>query len=604
MRLRGMAVFVVLIILLVGAVYLTAYLNQPSYKLTPEELEIERKLALLPIPTSTPVPPSPTPTPVPVYAKTNINELIEILYDKEHLGSGYDRATAARRLGELRANSAIHVLLEMLEDKTWFASQAIRDACMTSLGQIGDPAAIDELTKPMKSGNVLAAQALCMIGTEDAGKELLKYFKSIQNSKQPSNRTMIFALIDILGRLKMKDAINPLMRSIKKRDSEIGTASLGAIRLIGNIKVVLPLFDIYKDSSPMRNEVIKTIEHLLLKDRRSTDTFTDDFSFLKKETWRTHRDHYTAIVIENDELSMFSSIPNDRQELIGNVNIEDDYSLKVKFRRVKGRASADYGIIIGSNEGKRLEFNFNQLTRDNEHSRVLNVLEIKGSKSKQIFRGQEEPVRFGWSELEIRVIDTIVTLYLDGNYLKSLQSTKTDGSFGFYIVGENHVVFDDLIVKSITGPPSIFRTKKDKRNTKSGSNGEYKNSRRDENYLWSKNTKKPSNSQSLSTGELEVEIYVMQRKFNEFIMEVDGKEMLRIPKGKFTIIKKPSVFSTGVYVATHSIKLTSDTHNISCYVVCWESKSKGARCQINIEPRRTKKVYYLSKKGIESLTLK
>ena len=210
MRFRGMALFLFVTIILGLAIYLIAYLNQPTGEMTPEEKEIQRKLALLPLPTSTPIP---TPTPVPITAKINSDELIEILYNKEYYGSGSERAAAARRLGELRAKSAVPVLLEMLSDRTWFASQDIRDACSISLGQIADPETIDELADAMKSGSIPAARALGIIASDESKAELLKYFRSIQDSK--SHRQMILTLIDIFGDLKMEEAIDPLIRAVK-----------------------------------------------------------------------------------------------------------------------------------------------------------------------------------------------------------------------------------------------------------------------------------------------------------------------------------------------------------------------------------------------------
>ena len=98
MRFRALVLFSGVLIALGAVTYLIAYLNQPTGELTPEEMEIERKLALLPLPTPTPISPSPTPTPVPIEAEINTDALIEILYNKEVFGNDPVRARAARRL--------------------------------------------------------------------------------------------------------------------------------------------------------------------------------------------------------------------------------------------------------------------------------------------------------------------------------------------------------------------------------------------------------------------------------------------------------------------------------------------------------------------------
>lgn len=596
-----MALFLIVSIVLGLAIYLVAYLNRPSGELTMEEKVIERKLALLPLPTPTPIP---SPTPIPISAKRNSDELIEILYNKEIYGNGSERAAAARRLGELKAKSAVPVLLEMLGDKTWFASQDIRDACAISLGQIADPETIDELADAMKSGSIPAARALGMIASDESKAELSKYFRSIQDSK--SQRQMILTLIDVFGNLKMEEAINPLVRAVKMQDYEIGSAALSSIRDIGDIHAVLSLIEMDDSTQSIEGEIIRTINFLLLKDRDFTTGFSDYFSEENENIWTTHKDHYRSAVIENGILALFSSIPDEQLELIGSKKFEGDYSLEVKFKRIKGKPDAKFGVLFGISEKERLEIWLSPFRDDEKQYFRLEIYRSRSGSLSRIFTETSCSASSAWSTIQIRIIDSIVTVSYDGRYLKSFRSTKTEGAIGFFVVGENHVAFDDLVIKKIEGPRVLSgqpeeKTEEEKYTPpKRSERSERKYNEREEKKEERRETPEPKGK----SGKIIIDIQAEYVSVNEVVFKLDGDVLSRVSGENLKSEATKGLFNfRKVFSGRTQKDIAPGKHTLSGYVV-GKKQTGGASVTFHIAPGETKRFSFVSEKDKDKIIAK
>lgn len=52
-------------------------------------------------------------------------------------------------------------------------------------------------------------------------------------------------------------------------------------------------------------------------------------------------------------------------------------------------------------------------------------------------------MRSEWVTIGLRSVDSVVSLYVDGQYSGSFRSQETDGMLGMLIIGENHVQLDN-----------------------------------------------------------------------------------------------------------------------------------------------------------------
>jgi hypothetical protein len=590
MRFRAMALFSGVLIAIGALVYLIAYLNHPSGELTPEEQEIERKLALLPLPTPTSIPPSPTPTPVPIEAEINTDTLIEVLYNKEIFGNDPERARAARRLGDLRAKSAIPVLLGMLNDTTWFSSEDIRDACAIALGHIGDAAAEADLVKEMKNGRVTAATALSYLGTETAKQESLKYFREIQDSRRPHHRQMIVTLIEILGNFKLDNSIAPLIRAVERQDYEIGSAALSAIRKIGDVRAVPRLIELDQTAEPIRTDVIRTLNNLLMTDREFSRKIEECFSSSRNDIWTLHRDHYRSAVIEDGVISLFSSIPNDRLEQISAISLDHDFSLEIEFRKLKGRPEAEFGILIGVTQSDKLEFVLKPVFEDQNRYFEIDVTQVKGSRSSHIFRNRSQPISSAWSKLQLRVIDSVVTVFLDGHYIQSFQSQGCFGNIGLYLVGENHVVFNNLVITNISGPKILSA----KVETPPADTSRPPVTVRHEEPAHIPEPR-PAIGSDRKPGIIVVDIQAEYVTVGEVEIQIGGKVVSRISGDNLNNQATRGVLNfRRMYTGRIQLEVSPGRHTLSAYIA-GRRQTNGASATFNIASGETKRISFVSK---------
>lgn len=590
MRFRALVLFSGVLIALGAVTYLIAYLNQPTGELTPEEMEIERKLALLPLPTPTPISPSPTPTPVPIEAEINTDALIEILYNKEVFGNDPVRARAARRLGELQAKSAIPVLLEMLNDTTWFSSEDIRDACAIALGQIGDAAAEADLAKEMKNGRVTAANALYYLGTETAKQEILKYFREIQDSRRPHHRQMIVTLIEILGNLKLDNSIAPLIRAVERQDYDIGSAALLAIRKIGDIRAVPRLIELDQSAEPIRTDVIRTINNLLMTDREFSQKIEECFSSSRDDIWTLHRDHYRSVAIDGGVISLFSSIPNDRLEQISAISLDDDFSLEIEFRKLKGRPEAAFGVLIGVTQSDKLEFALKQGYDDQIRYVEIDVSQIKGSRSSRIFRTFAPLVSSEWSQLQIRVIDSVVTVFLNGHYIQSFRSQGGYGNIGLYLMGENHVVFDNLVIRNISGPKILSA----KIETPPADTSRPPVTARHEEPA-PVTEPRPAAKPDQRPGTIVVDIQAEYVTVGDVVIQIGGKVVARISGDNLNSQATRGVLNfRRVYTGRIQLEVSPGRHTLTAHIA-GRRQTSGASATFTIASGETKRISFVSK---------
>lgn len=604
MRYRGMVLFSVIVIILSSALYLIAYWNRKSGEPTLEEMEMEHKLASLPLRTPTPVPLSPTPTPIAIEDDVNTDRLIELLYDKEHYGNDPDRARAARRLGVLGAKSAIPVLLEMLNDTTWFSSEEIRDACAIALGQTGDPEAETDLVNALKGGRASAARALSILRTDMASAEILKHFQEIQDSTRSQDRQMILTLIDILGDLKLTNSVDPLARAVEQQDHEIGSAALGALRNIGDVRAVPKLILLDQTEEPIRSGTILTINDLLLKERDFSLEFSDDFSTENNDKWNFHRDYHRSGVAEDGFLSLFSSIPNDRIEQLSNLIIHDDFSLEVGFRKIKGRPDAEFGVLIGDTETGKLAFALKLLYDNQQNYFQVEVSSVIGPRSSPIFRNRSMPTNSTWSRIQIRVIDSIVTVFLNDSYIQSFQSNDCHGRIGFYLIGENHVVLDDLLINNISGPKILSaKAEESLPQTEIKSTAKSTVPVSKETEPKHKVTAEPSDH-SGKTGQIIIDIKAEYVSVNEVIFKLDGEMIARVSGDNLQRQATKGLFNFRTIFSGRTQKdITPGRHTLSGYVVR-KKQTGGASTTFDIAPGKTKQFSFVSEKDKDEIVAK
>lgn len=595
---HGIGALLSIFILINLGVFTTSYLIHRSHKPTPSDLEIERKLALLPLPTPTPYQ---TPTPLPISLETNAEHLIELLYDKEHHGNDSIRVDAAKRLGELNTQLAVDVLLEMLGDYTWFSSPDIRNACAISLGRIGDPTSIPALTTAMKSGSISAANGLALICTEEARQEIFKHFKSIQDSGNPSDQEMIETLIRHLGQFKLTESIAPLLTAVRKQNPSIAKTALNAIISIGNVSAIPELLNLINTSSPIRADMIETMERLLNKDRTYQKFLSDDFSTSAGTFRPFEQTHYQSAVIENDMLSLFESVYDKRLEVLNNQTISDDFYLEIFFKQVKGRPTAEFGFIIGQTDTARIEYRFRRLYR--EDSQYYGIQAVSVSNTRETVHMSHYGFPEGtnpWHQIAIRVIDSVVTLFFDSKYIGSFQSLDTTGQFGMYIIGENHLVFDNLKVQMIMGSKTI-RTELENRQ---------KPTPKPEPTRMPKQTQAKTEPKVLESikpkeemGDLSVHVTVKQSDLEIVILELDGNELARLRPGDMEKIKEGGIFKAATYEAYRTFKIKSGSHRLRCYVRKEDTATRGADASFTLNPEGKIVGYFKSIKKEETLEM-
>lgn len=598
MNMRGKIVFLVILIILNSLILSTVYLIANNKKPDPKMLEIERKLKLCPLPTPTPVLPTPTPSPIPPEKETNVSKLIELVYDKEHFGPDSARSAAARRLGELRAAESVQPLLEIMADTSYFSCDEVRSACAFSLGMIGDVSAEPGLVEAMKNGNTSAARALAMFTTPTSREELVKHFKALANTRDVREKSMILTLLDIFAAQKVESVIETCVSLLRFFDREVVAKALSTLRAIDKITAVPLLLEYDYPESPIRDEVVPVINSLLLTSRTFTTLLRDDFS-KRSDFWTFSRDHYQSITAEESYLSIFSARPGSRLEAYCSVPLEGDFDIDLQMKKIKGKNNSPFGISLGEIQDQRIEI----LVRYNppeKKSFELSVYEAKGKDFQKIFTIPDFPLSSDWIHLRVRHIDSIVTIFADENYLKSLRTLKTDGSFGLVTGGENHAGFDDLVVQKISGPRVLKPVKEEKPEVPVAPS----NKKAEKTVELSSAPQSPTPAPQAQLCYVDVFITAKLPDIVAVVISIDGKETTRIGAADLNVDKPPkeNLFHwSGTYTAHRSFKVKPGSHEVGAYVVRKDKKTEGATCSVKAGVDQKATVKFESRRSGDSI---
>lgn len=134
------------------------------------------------------------------------------------------RESAAKALGELGKEEAVIPLIVAMDD--WNID--VRTAAIEALGQIGDARAVDPLARAIreKSLQKKALMSLIQIGRPS--------IKSLAELLPESPREVKLQMINAMGRIGGKSAIEPLVNCLRERDRELQDAAAVALVHIGH----------------------------------------------------------------------------------------------------------------------------------------------------------------------------------------------------------------------------------------------------------------------------------------------------------------------------------------------------------------------------------
>jgi len=148
------------------------------------------------------------------------------------------RKYAAKILGDIGDKKAVGDLIVALKDE----DEWLRLTCADALGKIKDPAAFDPLCRLLAEGSAAndrrsAARALTGLGLQKAGTPLIAALQH-ENTR--------ITIISALGRLKVSEAVPPLVKIMEEEDAKMSRVACAALGLIGDPKALEPLLSFLK----------------------------------------------------------------------------------------------------------------------------------------------------------------------------------------------------------------------------------------------------------------------------------------------------------------------------------------------------------------------
>jgi diguanylate cyclase (GGDEF)-like protein len=160
-----------------------------------------------------------------------VEAVIQALKDEDEVV----RMKAAEILGKQKNEQAVEPLIQSLRDIDW----GVREKATEALGEIKDVRAVEALIKTLDDRNtgvrLKASSSLRKIG-KPAAKSLIKALKN-------KSEVVRAEAAEILGEIKEKEAIEPLIEALKDEDWEVRKRAALALRNLGE-NAVEPLIDV------------------------------------------------------------------------------------------------------------------------------------------------------------------------------------------------------------------------------------------------------------------------------------------------------------------------------------------------------------------------
>jgi len=193
--------------------------------------------------------------------KRAVPPLIELL-DKEDFNT---RGYACESLGKIGDTTAFTQLSFCLKDSV----EVVRKSAAVALGKIKDtraiPCLIEGLSDPHFSVRMTSASALVETG-EPSVKPLIELLNNPQTGRMPTDTIAVYLVIESLGKLKDKRAVNPLLIELESNDWTTRAFVVMALGEIGDKKAIKAIRNLKKiETHPF---VLKKIEEILNKIER------------------------------------------------------------------------------------------------------------------------------------------------------------------------------------------------------------------------------------------------------------------------------------------------------------------------------------------------
>lgn len=163
------------------------------------------------------------------------------------------RESAAKALGEIKANEAVELLIKCLSDKSW----EVRVEAAIALGRIGNPKAVQPLIKKLddKSFKVRLAvvEALGRLRDQEAVEPLARILK---DKSVKIRSTAVWALWAIEGNL----AIEYLIKALNDKNENVRSAAIYYLKFLKDKRAVQPLISmIAKSNKNIRSQIAETL---------------------------------------------------------------------------------------------------------------------------------------------------------------------------------------------------------------------------------------------------------------------------------------------------------------------------------------------------------
>ncbi|MDM8566754.1 HEAT repeat domain-containing protein [Candidatus Halobeggiatoa sp. HSG11] len=193
-----------------------------------------------------------------------VKRLIKLIKSKD----SNIRKGAVIALVELEESGVVELLLDLLEDK----DLEVRLSAIETLGKLGNIEAIEPLLELLKNNHSKirqnVAKALGQLGEAKSVKSLVELVKD-NDSKVRTSAIIALAQLDnnddklLLIKLLKNNAIEPLIKLLTDRKSEVRSIVAILLGQIGNIKAVKPLISLLKDSvADVRFSAAIALSHL------------------------------------------------------------------------------------------------------------------------------------------------------------------------------------------------------------------------------------------------------------------------------------------------------------------------------------------------------
>jgi hypothetical protein len=190
--------------------------------------------------------------------------------------------------------------------------------------------------------------------------------------------------------------------------------------------------------------------------------------------------------------------------------------------------------------------------------------------------------------------------------LKSFQSTETEGSFGFFVVGENHIAFDDLVMKKIEGP-RVLSGQLEEKTVEETYISPNRSERRERTYNEPEEKeehRRETSEPQGKTGKVIIDIQAEYVSVKEVVFKLDGKVITRISGDNLKSKSTKGLFNFRKIYTGRTVKdISPGKHTLSGYVV-GKKQTGGASTTFHIAPGETKRFSFVSEKDKDKIIAK